>query len=138
MPYHIEWAEPAEVTYQQISQRAQACLEAGQDKHPAVLTLNEVDEAIDTTLTNNPCDPRLALAGILSIIYKLPLRSVFISYLINPSEPTVIIMTISRRQPGTRKLLNDKIDDGSVDALLACLGIEKPLIRVDLNDGLLH
>src|SRR5688572_14512782 len=122
MPYHIEWTEPAEATYQQISQRAQACLDAGQEKHPAVLTLNEVDHAIDTTLKNNPSDPRLSLAGILSIIYKLPLRSVFISYLINPSEPTVLIMTISRRQAGTRKLLNSKIDDGSVDELLASLG----------------
>jgi len=138
MPYQIEWAEPAEVVYQQISQRAEACLSAGQEQHPAVQVLNEVDHAIDTTLKNNPCDPRLNLAGILSIFYKLPLRSVFISYLINPSEPTVIIMTISRKQPGTRKMLNSKIDDGSVDELLASLGIEKPLIRVDLNEGLLH
>ncbi|MDQ3666540.1 MAG: hypothetical protein M3410_08165 [Acidobacteriota bacterium] len=138
MPYHIEWAEPAEVTYQQISQRAQACLEAGQEQHPAVLVLNEVDNVIDTTLKTNPCDPRFALAGILSVIYKIPLRSVFISYIIYPSEPTVLIMTICRKQPGTRKLLNNKIDDGSVDRLLASLGIERPLIRVDLNDGLLH
>lgn len=138
MPYQIEWAEPAEVSYQQISQRAQACLDAGMDKHPAVLTLNEVDDAIETTLTHNPCDPRLSLAGILSAIYKLPLRSVSISYLINPSAPAVLIMTICRRRPENRRSLNRQIDDGSVDELLASLGIEKPLIKVDLSDGLTH
>jgi hypothetical protein len=134
MPYHLEWTEPAEKSYCQIRERAEACLAAGQNQHPAVMTLKEVDQALDTTLAQCPCDPRWSLVGLFNIIYKLPLRSVSISYCINPSEPAVIVLNISRRRPGMRKRLNTAIDDGSFDDLLAELGIEKPLIKIEVSD----
>lgn len=134
MPYHLEWTEPAERSYSHILERAQACLAAGQNHHPAVLTLNEVDLALDKTLTRCPCNPNWALVGLFSTIYKLPLRSVSISYCINPAEPTVIVLNISRRNRTMRKRLNTAIDDGSFDELLAESGVEKPLVRIDVGD----
>jgi mRNA-degrading endonuclease RelE of RelBE toxin-antitoxin system len=138
MAYKIEWTEPAAQFYRQLKQSAESCIDAGQSGHPAVLVFNEVEDALNHTLSTCPCDPTYALAGMLSIIYKLPLRSVSISYLINPSKPIVIVLTIEQRNPAIRKWLNTAIEDGAVDELLAHLGIEKPSISVDVSERWTH
>jgi len=138
MPYQIVWTEPAEKSYLQLRQNAQACLDVGQSQHPAVLIFNEVENALETTLATFPCDPDRALAGVLSIVYKLPLRSVYISYLINPSKPIVIVLTIARKQQSVRKWLSTAIEDGTVDSVLALLDIEKPCINIEVNEHWTH
>jgi hypothetical protein len=138
MPYQIVWTAPAEKSYLQLKQSARACLDAGQSQHPAVLIFNEVENALETTLVTCPCDPDRALAGVLSIVYKLPLRSVYISYLINPSKPIVIVLTIARKQQSVRKWLSTAIEDGTIDGVLALLDIEKPCINIEVNERWTH
>jgi mRNA-degrading endonuclease RelE of RelBE toxin-antitoxin system len=138
MPYEIVWTEPAEKSYLQLKKNARACIDAGQSQHPAVLIFNEVENALETTLTTCPCNPDRALAGVLSIVYKLPLRTFYISYLINPSKPIVTVLTIARKQQSVRTWLNTAIEDGTVDGVLAQLGIEKPCINVEVNEHWTH
>lgn len=138
MSYQLRWTEPAERAYRQLRERAEACLDRQQDKHPAVLTLNEIENALDTTLTNDPCDPERALAGMLSIIYRLTLASVSIVYVATSLEPVVILLNISQRHQGLRAWLNTAIENGEVDPLLESLGINWSGINVEVNDDWTH
>lgn len=134
MSYQLQWTEPAEKSYKQLRQRAEACLDRKQVTHPAVLTFNEVEDALDTTLSQNPCDPDRSLAGMLSILYRLTLASVSIVYVVTSLEPVVIVLNISQRHQGLRAWLNSAIEDGTVEPLLEHVGIDWPGISVDVND----
>jgi hypothetical protein len=138
--YDVELTRPAKAAYLQLHEEAQAQLDAGQSEHPAVTTINAVDEAIDTTLPNNPCDPARVLAGRLSFMYALPLDTVTICYTVNPGKLTVVVLTICEvdQSRSVFKWLSNAIDKGEVDMLLASLGLNHPCAKVEVNSRLLH
>jgi hypothetical protein len=138
MLYPIELTPPAKEAYTLIHDNAQPYLVAGQDTHPSVLTFKAVENALDAILAQNPCNPDLALSGLCSVMYRVPLGSVSIIYVVNPFKPVVIVLTISTNQPGMRKWLITAIENGTVDGLLETLEIEKPGINVEVNERWTH
>ncbi len=104
------------------------------------MAYSAVETAIDGTLTNNPCDPRRALAGALSVIHKLPLGTISISYVIVSSKPSVIVLTISETEQDAalRKWLTKAIKNGEADELLETLGIDKPCLKIEIDSDWLH
>ena len=138
MLYPIELTPPAEEAYSKIYSNAQPYLDAGQTTHPSVVTFNAVENAMDSILSKNPCNPDLALSGVCAVMYRVPLGSVSIIYVVNPFKPVVIVLTISANQPGMRKWLITAIENGSVDDLLHSLEIERPAINVEVNENWTH
>jgi|SRR5882724_160944 len=138
MLYPIELAPPAEKAYTRLYNNAQPYLVAGQDTHPAVVTFNAVENAIDTILARNPCNPSLSLAGLCSMMYRVPLGAVSICYVVNPCKPSVVVLTISETQRGMRKWLSNAIENGSADLLLRTLQIERPGSKLELSSRMLH
>src|SRR6478752_965610 len=138
MLYPIELTPPAKEAYVRIFDMAQPYLEAGQLTHPAVVTFNAVEKAMDWILAKNPCNPDLALAGVCSVIYRVSLTSLSICYVVNPAKPSVIVLTISPNHPGMRSWLITAIDNGSIDDLLETLEIEMPGSKLELSSRLLH
>jgi hypothetical protein len=138
--YQIELTRPAERTYVQLYEQAQKHIAAGRHKHPAVATFHIVENAIDSILPNNPCDPHRALAGNLDMIYQLPLGKVYINYVVKSGAQAVIILTIAQTEHGrtVRKWLNNAIDTGAVDVMLQTLGIDHPCAKIEVSSRLLH
>lgn len=91
MSYRIELTPPAEAAYTRFYRRARVHLDAGQAEHPAVITFNAIEDAMDSILTTNPCDPTFALLGAYSKFYKVSVDSVSIVYVVNPGQEAVIV-----------------------------------------------
>lgn len=138
--YQIELSPSARESYLQLLEKAQEQLEAGQSKHPVVKALSAVENALDTTLPNNPHDPSKALAGRLKDIYKLPLGMVSMSYAIFEGEQEVVVLTIAETKENRtiRKRLATAIENGEADELLKKLGIDNPCSKVEVSSRLLH
>lgn len=138
--YEVELTGPAKRAYLRLYTEAQEQLEAGHNQHPSVTAFNAVETAIDTTLSNSPCDPRRSLAGRLAEMYALPLDTISICYVVNPCKQAVIVLTICEvdQNRSVRRWLSSAIDSGEVDALLASLGLSHPCAKVQVNSRLLH
>ena len=138
--YDVMLTPTAKRSYLQFPERALPHLEKGHVKHPAVVAFNAVENAIDVTLANNPCDSSKSLAGVLDVIYRLPLGSISISYVVMESKPSVIVLTISEteRSAALRRWLTNAIKNGEADELLERLGIEKPCLKIEIDSDWLH
>ena len=138
--YEVEFTEPAERAYLKLFAKAQEQIKAGQSEHPAVIAFNAIENALNVTLPTNPCVPSMALAGLLASVYRLALDTVSISYVVNPGKQAVVILTISaiEQYRAVRKWLNNAIDTGEVDGLLATLGLNHPCEKVQVNPNWLH
>jgi len=58
-------------------------------------------------IRKSPCDPDRALAGMLSIIYRLTLASVSIVYVVTSLEPVVILLNILKINNNKRRRERD-------------------------------
>lgn len=138
MHYPVELTPDARDAYIQICSNAESYLVAGQTTHPSVVTFNAVENAMDSILAKNPCNPDLALSGIFSVVYRVRLDTVSICYIVNPFKPVVVVLTISPNYPGMRRWLITAIENGTVDELLESLEIEKPGSSLELSSRMLH
>ena len=123
-----------------LHERAEPFLKVGQVTHPAAVAFNAIEEAMDVTLPTNPCDSSKSLAGDLSGIYRLPLGTISISYMVFDSKPSVIVLTICETEENAalRKWLSDAIKSGEADELLESLGIDKPCLKLEVDSDWLH
>lgn len=138
MSYRIELTPPAQKDYSRYYRRARVHLDAGQSEHPAVVTFNAIENAMDSILAVNPCNPAFALVGKFSTTYKVSLDSVSICYTVNPGQNCVVVRSIATISPRLRRWLMMQIENGTMDAVLDRLKIEKPGSKVSVTSSLLH
>ncbi len=101
MLYEVELTTVAEDAYVALHNEAVDRYEAGYLTHPAVLTFDEVQQAMTLTLPADPYHPGWPMAGDLSWLHVLNLNSVTIIYVVadEPTQPPkVIIQRICRRK----------------------------------------
>ncbi len=113
MSYRIELTPPAEQAYTRYYHRARVYLDVGQSEHPAVVTFNAIENAMDSILATNPCDPAFALMGAYSKTYKVSLDQVSISYRVNRGQRCVVVRSISHVSPRMRKWLSPCVNPSS-------------------------
>jgi hypothetical protein len=143
MLYEVELTTVAEDAYVALYDEAEDRYRAGQLIHPAVLTFEEVQQAMTLTLPADPYKPGWPMAGDLSWLHVLNLNSVTIIYVIadEPTQiPKVIIQRICKRKKdgSMRRWLSSIIDSGAMNPVLHSLGIEPPLYKVAVNSRLVH
>ncbi|HEY6803862.1 MAG TPA: hypothetical protein VI306_09815 [Pyrinomonadaceae bacterium] len=136
MSYRVELTPPAEEAYYQFHRRAQAELDAGRPKHPAVLTFEEIQRILESVLTTNPCDPACLLMGPFADKYKVSIKRVSICY--DVRQEAVIVRAISPVEPLNRQMLLKAIASGNLDTLLDSYKIEKPGCKVGQTSALVN
>ncbi|MEO7505989.1 MAG: hypothetical protein ABIZ95_02035 [Pyrinomonadaceae bacterium] len=140
MTYQISWAPPAELAYIKLRDDAQLRVDAGDEHHPAVMIFHEVEAALDGRLATDAYDPRLALAGSLNCLFKLPLTGLSITYMVAPAPryPEVVILTITPKRMDVWRQLQTGIECGAFDAMLKTFSIPNPIEGVELAPGMVH
>lgn len=138
MSYLVKLTQPAQKDYFRYERRARVHLDAGESDHPAVVTFNAIENAMDSVLTTNPCNPAFALMGKFSTTYKVSLDSVSICYTVNPGQKCVVVRSIATISPRLRRWLMMQIENGTMDDVLDRLKIEKPGSKVSVTSSLLH
>jgi hypothetical protein len=143
MLYGVQLATEAEEAYVALYEEAQHYCDVGQNEHPVVVAFEDVHSAMVETLPFGPCTEAWTMAGDLSHLWVLNLNSVTIVYVIDdelPDEPIVIVQTIStRRKDGSmRRWLSARMETGELAPVLASLGIEPQLMRMQVNSRMVH
>lgn len=129
--YRIELTATAEENYRRFYEQAQASLESGDTSNPKVTNFKVLEQAIEETISSNPCDPERALSGTFSNIFRLTVGSIRIVWVADSENKKVFILFIhqseKRNDPTdpysifTRLVLSGKFDD-----VFASLGIPPP------------
>lgn len=102
--YRIELTEGAEETYTRLSQEAQTCLDRGDRSNSKVTLFRMVEEAIDKIIPQDPFNPRRALSGPLSNMFRVRKGRVRILYAGSSKQRRIVILHISDapRKAGSR------------------------------------
>jgi hypothetical protein len=97
------------------------------------LTIKEIERVLHTTLVEEPhCG--MQLVGYVNYIWVLQVGDANITYKIRSSRPEVDVIQIAEIKPGLSLAIQNAIESGRMDSLMAFLGIELPVEAIELSD----
>lgn len=138
MIYPLEVTSLAEQQYEALYEQAQSALDRGQHNHVSVARFRELEEVWDEVLPVDPEQPDRALAGKLSFVYCLSLKSVVICYRVRRDPRSLIVLTIFERGQSNqddREIATTLMENGEMNKLLKDLGIKDPLSKIKVNEA---
>ena len=130
--YDVRLTKTAEDTYNGISEEAQECLKAGDSSNSKVTLLKQVDEVIDKIIPHDPFNPKRALSGALSNIFRVSKGRMRICYVGSSKAKQIVVLYISEtpRKAGDARdpyaIFTHLILSGKYDTVFEDLGIRRP------------
>ncbi len=135
--YDVKLTATAEKTYSRIYEEAQKCLANNDPSHPKVTLLKQVDEVIDKIIPHDPFNPKRALSGSLSNIFRISKGRMRICYAGSSKQKQLVVLYISetpRKEGDVRDpyaIFTHLVLSGEYDSIFEDLGIRRPPRNAD-------
>jgi hypothetical protein len=128
-PLQIQLTATAEATYAKLWWEADGCISKGDQTNPKVTFFRALDEALNTGIAADPFNPKNALSGVLSNVFRFGKENLRICYLGHGRQRRIIVLYIceSGDQEGdSYATFAYMLMSGKFDAAFASLGIKPP------------
>jgi mRNA-degrading endonuclease RelE of RelBE toxin-antitoxin system len=130
--YDVKLTKTAEATYSKVYEEANECLKAGDATNSKVTLLRQLDDVIDKIIPHDPFNPKRALSGSLSNIFRIPKGRIRICYVGSSKKKQIVILYISEtlRKAGDARdpyaIFTQMVLSGRYDEIFEDLGIRRP------------
>ena len=130
--YEVDMTDSAAAVFSDLFRRARAAENRGDPSNAVCTTFRMVQEAIKTIIPADPLNPRYALSGDLSNIFRIHKGRLRICWIASSKMKRVCILFISEslRKEGDvndpYRVFARMVRSGELDAFFARLGVKKP------------
>jgi mRNA-degrading endonuclease RelE of RelBE toxin-antitoxin system len=134
--YSLDLSEVAKQAYSRIWESARNQVDNGNQAGSHVKLLRLVDECLDTIIPHDPFNPKRALSGALSSVYRVKKGRIRICYVASSQHSRITVLYISEtmRKEGDRRdpyaVFTKLVMSGEYDDLFEKIGIRKPPRRI--------
>jgi mRNA-degrading endonuclease RelE of RelBE toxin-antitoxin system len=131
----VQLTETAEAVYRRIYGQAQERIRAGDTTHPKVKLLRIVDDCLNNIIPQDPFNPKRALRGPLSNIFRVKKGRLRICYTGSSEKILVVVLYIAEtlRKEGDKRdpyaVFTSMVLSGEFDRVFENLGVRRPARR---------
>jgi mRNA-degrading endonuclease RelE of RelBE toxin-antitoxin system len=128
----VELSSTAEEVYRRIYEDAAQKIANGETSHPKVKLLRIVDECLDQIIPQDPLNPKRALRGALSNLFRVKKGRLRICYTASSGKLTIVVLYIAEtlRKEGDKNdpyaIFTNLVMSGEYDHIFERLGVRRP------------
>jgi hypothetical protein len=126
----IQLTATAEAVYGRCRDEAAACIGNGDECNAKVKLFEALEEALTKTIPSDPFNPKMALAGSLSNIFRFSGENLRVCYLGYGPQRRIIVLYIcqssAEESDSTYATFAYMVLSGKFDAAFASLGLKPP------------
>lgn len=130
--YTVELTPTAEKVYHRAFEEAQQCVRRGDATNARVKHFRIIQEALETIIPHDPFNPKRALSGSLTNIFRVKKGRIRICYIGSSMRKRIVVLYIADtpRKAGDRNdpyaILERILRAGDCDSIFDALGIPAP------------